>query len=87
MNNGDTTVNGDMLQKTMGNGDKFWDKIANNDKIFYTNASSLAIPAGTVQVLKEFEPSYDFSNYFWISNGPSMVPVKHIYLVQAEVGF
>ncbi len=57
------TVNGDMLQKTMDNGDstrnfvgrQFWDKMANNGKIFYTNASSLAIPAGTVQVFKEIE--------------------------------
>jgi hypothetical protein len=55
VNNGDTTVNGDMLQKAMGNGDsarnfvgrQFWDKMANNGKIFYTNASSLAMPAGT----------------------------------------
>jgi hypothetical protein len=56
VNNGDTTVNCDMLQN--GNGDnsrnfvggQFWDKMANNGKIFYTNASSLALPAGTVQV-------------------------------------
>jgi hypothetical protein len=58
VNNGDIVgewaVNGDMLQKTMGNGDKFWDKIANNGKIFYTNASSLTITAGTVQVLIYF---------------------------------
>jgi hypothetical protein len=47
MSNGETTVNGDMLEKTMGNGEKFWDKMANNGKIFYTNASSLAMPAGT----------------------------------------
>jgi hypothetical protein len=72
VNNGDATVNGDMLQKTMGNGDstrnfvgwQFWDKMANNGKIFYTNASSLAMPAGTVQVFKEIEPSYEFSKYF-----------------------
>ncbi len=74
-NNGDTTVNGDMLQKTMGNGDssrnfvgwQFWDKMANNGKIFYTNASSLAIPAGTVQNVQRNQTySYEFSNYFGI---------------------
>jgi hypothetical protein len=76
VNNGDTVgegaVNGDMLEKTMGNGDssrhfvggQFWNKMANNGKIFYTNASSLAIPAGTVQVFKEIEPSFEFSKYF-----------------------
>ncbi len=82
MNNGDTVgegaVNGDMLQKTMGNGDssrnfvgwQFWDKMANNGKIFYTNASSLAIPAGTqyrcsfLFSLKEIEPSDEFNKYF-----------------------
>jgi len=80
VNNGETTVNGDMLQKTMDNGDsrrnfvgrQFWDKMANNGKIFYTNASSLAIPAGTVHAgarlfsFKEIEPSYEFSKYFGI---------------------